>query len=128
MGSRRVARAGASPKLSCLEELSAMRRRSLVERFEGGLHDGEGSTQRFTEHCCYSCICICIHLCLKSLALDTNPSHFLHREGITFRYVKSTNISNLRGKIFLTTLLFTRSAEHTSQVTALKCIAAKPAN
>ena len=78
MGSRCMAWAGASPKLSWLEELSAKRRSSLVERFEGSLHDGESSTQRFTEHCCSSCICICIHLCLKSLPLDTNPSHFLH--------------------------------------------------
>ena len=70
--------AGASPKLSCSDQLSAKRRSSLVERFEGGLHNGESSTQRFTEHSCSSCICICIHLCLKSLALDTNPWHFLH--------------------------------------------------
>ena len=53
---------------------------------------------------------------------------YKRREGITFSYVNSTHISNLRGKIFLTAFLFTRSTENTSQVTALKCIAAKPAN
>ena len=94
MGSRCMAWAGASPKFSCLEELSAKRRSSLVEHFEGGLHDGESSTQRFTEHCCSSCIYICIHLCLKSLALDTNPSHFLHisveRESLSVMLIPHT--------------------------------------
>ena len=94
MGSRCMAWAGASPKFSCSEELSAKRRSSLVERFEGGLHDGESSTQRFTEHCCFSCICICIHLCLKSLALDTNPLHFLHisveRESLSVMSIPQT--------------------------------------
>ena len=39
--------AGDSPKLSCFEELFvvACRRSSLVERLEGGLHDGDSSTQ-----------------------------------------------------------------------------------
>ena len=94
MGYRCMAWAGASPKLSCSEELSAKRRSSLVERFEGGLHDGESSTQRFTEHSCSSCICICIHLCLKSLALDTNPSHLLHisveRESLSVMSIPQT--------------------------------------
>jgi len=78
MGSSCIAWAGASPKLSCLKELSKVWQSLLVERFEGGLHDGESLTERFTEHFCFSSICICIHLCLKLLALDTNPSHFLH--------------------------------------------------
>lgn len=73
-----IAWVGASPKLSCLKKLSEVWQSSLVECVEGGLHNGKSLAEHFTEHFCFSSLCICIPLSLKSLARDTNPSHFLH--------------------------------------------------
>ena len=110
-----VAWAGDSPKFSCFEELSVLACRSaLVERLEGGLDDGDSSTQRFTEYFCSRCICIIWLLCLNSLALDTSPSHFLHIrvERESFSAMKIPHTSRIFEATFLSLPAFPALPKH----------------
>ena len=115
-----------SPKSRCFAEVSARCTFSVADRLKGCLQDGDSSTQRFTEHCCSSSICIFWLLCLKSLTLNTNPSHFLQisfdRESSSVMRIPHAVCS--RRKIFIIAF----SAENSEQMTTFVCTATKPAN
>ena len=122
-----------SPKLSCSEELYVVWRISLVEHFEGGLHDGESLTERFTERFLFPAALTFAYIFVgidsghtpgnKSIALRKGGVE----KGITFNDDNSTNISNLRDKIFLTACFLTGSTEYTNKATVLNFFARKPA-